>query len=57
MTQVLEGLLSGKMEKQIAVDLDLSPHAVNRHVQRLYRHFGVNSRAKLIALLNEQHLK
>ena len=55
--QVLEGLLGGKMEKQIAADLGLSPHTVNRHVQRLYRHFGVNTRAKLIALLHGEHLR
>lgn len=49
--QVLQGLLAGKAEKVIAADLGLSPHTVNRHVQRLYRHFGVNSRAQLVALL------
>ncbi|MCB2100655.1 MAG: hypothetical protein KDE22_07280 [Rhodobacterales bacterium] len=49
--QVLEGLLAGKSEKRIAKDLGLSPHTVNRHVQRLYRHFDVNSRAQLVALL------
>lgn len=51
MAQVLDGLLRGEPEKKIAARLELSPHTVNRHVQRLYRHFGVNSRTKLIALL------
>jgi DNA-binding CsgD family transcriptional regulator len=51
LAQVLEGLLDGQSEKQIAFGLGLSPHTVNRHVQRIYRHFGVNSRGRLIALL------
>jgi len=51
LAQVLDGLLAGKSEKLIAADLGLSPHTVNRHVQRLYRHFGVNSKARLTALL------
>jgi len=51
MAQVVDHLLKGKSEKQIASSLGISPHTVNRHVQRIYRHFGVNSRAKLIALL------
>lgn len=53
MAQVLDGLLRGEAEKTIAERLELSPHTVNRHVQRLYQHFGVNSRTKLIALLNQ----
>ncbi len=53
MKQILECLLSGQAEKQMADYLNISPHTVNRHVQRLYRHFGVNSRAKLISLLKD----
>lgn len=48
---VLDQLMLGESEKRIAANLGLSPHTVNRHVQRLYRHFGVNSRARLLALL------
>lgn len=53
MAQVLDNLLKGQSEKQIAAHLHISHHTVNRHVQRLYQHFGVNSRGKLIALLSK----
>ncbi len=55
MAQVLDRLLSGHSEKQVAAQLGISPHTVNRHVQRIYQHFGVNSRGKLIALLNGEN--
>lgn len=46
--QVLACLLQGDSEKQIAARLGLSPHTVNRHVQRLYKEFGLHSRAELM---------
>jgi DNA-binding CsgD family transcriptional regulator len=52
MAQVLQHMLKGRSEKQIARELDLSPFTINRHVQRIYRHFDVNSRSQLTALLN-----
>jgi hypothetical protein len=45
---VLRGLLEGDAEKQIAGSLGISRHTVNRHVQRLYRRFGVHSRGELM---------
>jgi len=48
MQQVLASLLQGDREKQIADRLGLSRHTVNRHVQRLYRRFGVHSRGELM---------
>ena len=48
--QVLEGLLLGLTEKEIAVRLALSPRTVHKYVEHLLRHFGVNSRPKLMAL-------
>jgi len=50
--EVLGGLMAGESEKQIAVRLGLSRHTVNRHVQRLYRYYGVTSRGRLLAELN-----
>lgn len=47
--QTLELLLRGRSEKEIAAELGLSPHTVHEHVGRLYRHFGVRSRAELLA--------
>jgi len=46
--QVLRCLLVGESEKQVAARLGLSPHTVNRHIQRLYRRFDVHSRAELL---------
>ena len=46
--QVLRCLLGGDSEKQAAARLGLSRHTVNRHVQRLYRHFDVHSRGELM---------
>jgi DNA-binding CsgD family transcriptional regulator len=44
---ILGCLLVGDSEKQIALKLNISRHTVNNHIQRLYRHFGVRSRAEL----------
>jgi Bacterial regulatory proteins, luxR family len=46
--QVLECLLQGDAEKRVADRLGISPHTVNRHVQRLYRRFDVHSRGELM---------
>lgn len=48
--QVLEGLLRGLSEKEIAAELNLSSRTVHKYVENLYRHFGVNSRPRLMAL-------
>jgi len=47
--QVLRCLLEGDGDKQIAVRLNLSPHTVNQYLKTIYRHFGVSSRAELLA--------
>lgn len=48
--QILEALLSGASEKEIARELGRSRHTVHRHVTSLYRRHGVSSRAELMAL-------
>ena len=48
LVRVLECLACGDSEKQAAARLGLSVHTVNRHVQRLYRRFGVHSRGELM---------
>ena len=48
--QVLDGLLRGLTEKEIAAGLMLSPRTVHKYVEQLFRHFGVNSRPQLMAL-------
>jgi len=47
--QVLTQLLTGKSEKQIAAELNISKHTVHIHVKSLYRTYDVNSRAELIS--------
>lgn len=46
--RVLQCVLEGDGEKQVADRLGISRHTVNRHVQRLYGRFGVHSRGELM---------
>jgi DNA-binding CsgD family transcriptional regulator len=47
--QVLDLLLQGRSEKEVAAALDLSPATVHEYVGGIYRHLSVNSRAELMA--------
>jgi DNA-binding CsgD family transcriptional regulator len=47
--QTLWKLLSGRGEKQIAAEMDLSRNTVHHYVKSLYKHFRVSSRAELLA--------
>jgi DNA-binding CsgD family transcriptional regulator len=47
--QTLDCLLEGDCEKQVAARLELSVTTVHQYVTALYRHFGVASRAELMA--------
>jgi len=47
--QTLDALLDGESEKQVAARLGLSGPTVHEYVGALYRHFGVTSRAELMA--------
>lgn len=46
---VLEGLCRGLSEKQIAAELELSPHTVHDHVKQLHVRFGAQNRGALLA--------
>ncbi len=48
--RILPGLLSGDTEKTIARQFDLTPGTVHQYATGIYRKFGVNSRAKFMAL-------
>lgn len=48
--RVLDRLLSGLSEKEIAVALNQSPATVHKYVKAIYEQFGVKSRAALMAL-------
>jgi DNA-binding CsgD family transcriptional regulator len=45
----LDALLVGDSEKQIALRLGISNATAHEHVVSIYRHYGVNSRAELMA--------
>jgi DNA-binding CsgD family transcriptional regulator len=47
--QVLLCILEGDGDKQIAARLRISVHTVNQYVKLIFRHFGVQSRAELMA--------
>jgi len=49
--QTLACLLEGDSEKQAAARLGLSQATIHQYVTALYRHFGVRSRAQLLALV------
>lgn len=48
--KVLQGLLAGQTEKQIARHHGQSPHTTHDHVKAIYRKFGITNRATLLAL-------
>lgn len=55
--KVLLALLSGQSEKQIASSLEQSYSTTHSHIKAIYRKFGVNNRAALMALwLGKAHL-
>ncbi|WP_400192156.1 LuxR C-terminal-related transcriptional regulator [Hymenobacter sp. B81] len=47
--EVLQGLVEGLTEKQVAARLTLSPDTVHTYVKRLYDKLKVNSRAELLS--------
>src|SRR5438105_9519183 len=48
-TRVLEQLLGGFAEKQVAARLCISQHTVHNHVRTIFQSFHVHSRAELLA--------
>ena len=49
--RVLQEVLTGKAEKEIAADLELSRHTVHEYIKRIYAHLGVGSRSELLTRL------
>lgn len=47
--QVLRCLLEGDSDKQVGLRLGLPRHTVNQYAKRIFAHFGVGSRAELLA--------
>jgi hypothetical protein len=48
----VEGLASDASEKQLAVDLDQSPHSLHSHIKAIYHKVGVQGRLSLLLRLN-----
>lgn len=51
--RVLDLLLSGLGEKQVAFQLDISQHTVHNHTREIYRALGVHSRPELFVRMRE----
>ncbi len=51
--QILGWLCRGHSNVDIAVALDISPHTVKNHLQRIFRKIGVNNRTQAAAQYNE----
>jgi DNA-binding NarL/FixJ family response regulator len=49
MAQILRSLLAGASEKQIALQLAISPHTVHTYVKQLHKRLDVSSRGELLA--------
>jgi DNA-binding NarL/FixJ family response regulator len=54
--QVLEGMVDGLGDKQVAARLSLSPDTVRTHVKNIYRKLHVSSRAELLSRHAKGHL-
>jgi DNA-binding CsgD family transcriptional regulator len=55
--EVIELLLQGKGNKQIALGLNISKSTVEYHLKNIYRKLGVISRAEAILHLSNSHLR
>ena len=51
--QVVKGVISGKSNKVIAYDLDISEGTVKSHLSAAFRHLGVASRTQLVIAMAE----
>jgi DNA-binding NarL/FixJ family response regulator len=54
---VLSWLEKGLSNKEIAGALDISPRTVQKHLQRIYQHLGVQTRAEAIVRRHEEIMK
>lgn len=55
-SDVLQLLLRGMSEKEVARQLGVSTHTVHTHVKKLYAEFGVSSRGELLARFVDQRV-
>ena len=50
--EVLSWLQQGMSNKEIAMALGISPRTVQKHLQHIYQHFDVSTRAELIVSMH-----
>ncbi len=55
--RVLDELLAGRSEKEVAANLRLSTRTVHKYVEHIYRVFSVSSRGELMALWIDQRTR
>ena len=55
--RVLEQVLEGQTNKQIALRLSCSPRTVEFHLARIFRKTGMESRARLISAIANGHVR
>lgn len=48
---IIEMILKGKSNKEIEVELFISPHTVKNHVYHIFQKAGVNSRGQLVSMI------
>ncbi len=54
--EVLQHLVDGRGQKQIAAVLSVSPHTVNSHIRNIYAKLHVQSRTRAVAKALNEHL-
>jgi DNA-binding CsgD family transcriptional regulator len=50
---IVEMILKGKSNKEIEVELFISPHTVKNHIYHIFQKAGINSRGQLVSLILE----
>ena len=55
--QISECILEDRKESDIAERLQISPHTVHTHLERLYSKLGVTSRLQLVVRLAEEAVR
>jgi DNA-binding CsgD family transcriptional regulator len=49
--QIVELVVAGRRNREVAAELSLSPHTVAWNLSKIYRKLGVSSRTELVALV------
>jgi two-component system, NarL family, nitrate/nitrite response regulator NarL len=49
-TEILQKVAYGATTKEVARDLEISPHTVKTHLERIFEKLGANDRAQAVAI-------